>query len=100
MVRDISSQGVTAPYVMQHTYSPKARATRYLSLLFHVTILLNPLLFSKIVSIHTPEPEILGIASVENGILLRKDLHATLFGHSGHAAFLKVCEAGINSDIF
>jgi hypothetical protein len=88
-----------APYVMQHTYCPKARATRYLSSLFRVTVLLNPLVFSKIVSIHAPEPEILGIASVENGILLRKDLHA-LFGHSGHATFLKVCEAGINSDIF
>jgi HNH endonuclease len=43
------------------------------------------------------EPGILGINSVENGMLLSKDLHG-LFGH-GCSAFLKVREVDINSDI-
>jgi hypothetical protein len=47
---------------------------------------------------HTTEPDIPGINSVEDGILLRKDLHAS-FAY-GYTAFLKVCEGGINSDIF
>ena len=36
------------------------------------------------------EPQTLGINSIENGMLLRKDLHAR-FGH-GLCAFLKVCD--------
>jgi hypothetical protein len=46
----------------------------------------------------TLEPRILGINSVENGMLMRKDLHA-LFGR-GESAFIKVRAAGINPDIF
>lgn len=47
---------------------------------------------------YAPEPDTPGINSVENGIFLRKDMHAS-FAH-GYTAFLKVCEVGINSDIF
>ena len=77
----------------------------YLSSLFYVTVLLNPSQYIGIVlqdrlNSYDPalEPGILDINSVENGMLLRKDLHA-LF-RLGCKAFLKVCEVDINSDIF
>ena len=77
----------------------------YLSSVFHVTALLNPSQYIGVVlqdrlNLYDPaiEPGILGINSVENGMLLRKDLHA-LFGR-GCIAFLKVCEVDINFDIF
>jgi hypothetical protein len=73
--------------------------------LFHVTALLNPSQYIGVVlqdrlNSYDPalEPGILGINSVENGMLLRKDLHA-LF-RLGYKAFLKVREVDINSDIF
>ena len=73
--------------------------------LFHVTVLLKPFQYIGVVlqdrlDLYDPalEPGILGINSVENGMLLRKDLHA-LFG-LGCKAFLKVCEVDINSNAF
>ena len=77
----------------------------YLLSLFHVTALLNPSQYIGVVlqdrlNLYDPtiEPGILGINSVENRMLLRKDLHA-LF-RCGCIAFLKVCEVDINFDIF
>ena len=80
--------------VMQRTYSPKAKATRYISSLFYVTVLLKPFQYIAVVcrdrrsTYDRAESENLDINSVENGLFLRKDLHAR-FG-CGQSAFLKV----------
>jgi hypothetical protein len=96
-----------AEYAMQHTYSPKARAMRYVSVVIVPCHRLDKLpsqyigivLQDRLISYDpAPEPGILGINSVENGVFkLSKDLHA-LFG-SGESTFIKVHAAGINADI-
>ena len=94
MVWFVSSQGSMIRVVMQCTYSPKARAMMYISSLFHVTVLLKPLQYITIVckdrcsAYHPPEPDILGINLVENGLFLSKNLHSSF--RSGQSTFLKV----------
>jgi len=79
MARCASSQGPVAADAMQHTLLPKSKGDEYVGVVLEDRLnSYNPAL----------EPGIIGTNSVENGMLMRKDLHA-LFGR-GECAFIKV----------
>jgi hypothetical protein len=99
----VSSQGLIAVRAMQHTYSPKARAMRYVSVVIvpsHRLAKCIGVVLQDRLNLYDPavEPGILGINSVENGMFLNKILHAWFA--VGRSAFLKVREVDIHSEIF